>query len=279
MNIEFLRTGLFRAALGTAASCGFLLSGCGDGNPPSSELIDDPPPIPTNTPGPGNPDGKCAIPTEANLEDVSTPTSVVGDGTPQSCTSAAVVSAVAKGGIITFSCGPDPIQINLTETAKIFNDRGPKIVIDGGGKVTLSGNGKVRILYQNTCDQKQKWTTTHCQNQDHPQLTVQNLTFVDGNAKGQTPYGGGAIFASGGRFKAINTRFFRNVVDDTGPDVGGAAIRVLQQSEGRPAYVVNSTFGGETGLQNSGATRNSGRRCGVGNERRGRGEGCQCHGP
>jgi hypothetical protein len=253
MNIEFLRTGLFRAALGTAASCGFLLSGCGDGNPPSSDLIDDPPPIPTNTPGPGNPDGKCAIPTEANLEDVSTPTTVVGDGTPQSCTSAAVVSAVAKGGIITFSCGPDPIQINLTETAKIFNDRGPKIVIDGGGKVTLSGNGKVRILYQNTCDQKQKWTTTHCQNQDHPQLTVQNLTFVDGNAKGQTPYGGGAIFASGGRFKAINTRFFRNVVDDTGPDVGGAAIRVLQQFEGRPAYVVNSTFGGETGLQNSGS--------------------------
>src|SRR5690606_16210830 len=36
----------------------------------------------------------------------------------------------------------------------------------------------------------------------------------------------------------------------TGPDVGGGAIRVLQQYEGRPVYVVNSTFGGEEGLGN-----------------------------
>src|SRR5208282_4528240 len=31
---------------------------------------------------------------------------VVGDGTPGSCTSAAVVQAVAAGGVIAFSCGP-----------------------------------------------------------------------------------------------------------------------------------------------------------------------------
>ena len=57
-------------------------------------------------------------------------------------------------------------------------------MIDGADKVTLSGGGKVRILYQNTCDQKQVWTTSQCQNQDHPQLTLQNLTFVYGNATG-----------------------------------------------------------------------------------------------
>jgi len=196
----------------------------------------------------GNPDGKCAVPPEAQAEDTSSPTTVVGDGTKASCTSKAVVDAVAKGGVITFNCGPDPVTITMTQTAKIFNDKGPKIVIDGGGKVTLSGGGKVRILYMNTCDQAQKWTTSHCQNQDHPQLTVQNLTFVDGNAKGLDPDGGGAIFVRGGRFKIVNSRFFNNTCDDTGPDVGGAAVRTLSQFNGLPVYVVSSTFGGQAGL-------------------------------
>ena len=30
----------------------------------------------------------------------------------------------------------------------------------------------------NTCDEDQVWTTSHCQNQDHPRLTVQNITFL-----------------------------------------------------------------------------------------------------
>lgn len=95
-------------------------------------------------------------------------------GNPQgSCTGDAVVAGVAKGGVITFNCGPDPVTITLTRSAKIVNNTGPKIVIDGGGKVTLSGGGTTRILYMNTCDAAQVWTTSHCQNQDHPQLTVQ----------------------------------------------------------------------------------------------------------
>jgi hypothetical protein len=205
---------------------------------------------PNGAPAAGNPDGKCAVPAEAQAEDIANPRTVVGTGTKESCTGDAFVDAVAKGGVITFNCGPDPVTITLTRTAKIVNDTGPRIVIDGGGKVTLSGGGKVRILYQNTCDQAQKWTTAMCQNQDHPQLTVQNLTFVDGNAKGQMPDGGGAIFVRGGRFKVVNSRFFNNVCDDTGPDVGGAAIRTLSQFQGRPVYVVNSTFGGREGFGN-----------------------------
>ena len=235
----------------------FGIAGCDAGESSAVDMgtspVVDPGPLPQGTPSAGNPDGKCAIPSEAQAENTSSPTNVIGNGTKESCTSDAVVSAVAKGGIITFNCGPDPVTITMTQTAKIFNDKGPKIVIDGGGKVTLSGGGKVRILYQNTCDQAQKWTTTHCNDQDHPQLTVQNLTFIDGNAKGQSPGGGGAIFASGGRFKVVNSRFFRNVVDDTGPDVGGAAIRTLNQSMGLPVYVVSSTFGGDSGLGNSGS--------------------------
>ncbi len=207
---------------------------------------------PDSGPPAGNPDGKCTVPSEAQAENASTPTTVVGTGTPASCTSSAFVAAVAKGGVITFNCGPNPTTITLTQTAKIFNNTGPKIVIDGGNKVTLSGGGKVRILYQNTCDQAQVWTTSHCQDQDHPQLTVQNLTFIDGNSKLQTTDGGGggAIFVRGGRFKIVNSRFFNNVCDDVGPDVGGAAVRVLSQSQGLPAYVVHSTFGGKAGYGN-----------------------------
>jgi hypothetical protein len=215
-----------------------------------SDPIDNPLTDPESGPPAGNPDGHCSIPDAARPADVSNPTTVVGDGTAHSCTSAAFVAAVAEGGVITFDCGPEPVTITLDETAKIYNDKGPEIVIDGGGRVTLSGAGARRILYMNTCDQDLVWTTPHCNDQDHPRLTVQNLTFVDGNATGLEPDGGGAIFVRGGRFKLVNTRFFNNTCDEVGPDVGGAAVRVFDQFQDQPVYVVNSTFGGAPELGN-----------------------------
>jgi len=207
-------------------------------------------PPPRLLPVAGNPGGTAPIPPEAQAYDASNPDIVIGDGTPAGCTSPAVVQAVARGGVIVFDCGPDPITIVMEETAKVLNNTGPEIVIDGGGLVTLSGGGERRILYMNTCDPDQVWTTSHCQNQDHPRLTVQNLTFVAGNTKGTTPDGGGAIWVRGGRFKVVNSRFFNNVCDDVGPDVGGAAVRVFSQYNGEPVYVVNSTFGGAPNLAN-----------------------------
>jgi hypothetical protein len=193
--------------------------------------------------------GSYPVPPEARAIDTSNPDRVIGNGTSQSCTSAAVVAAVAQGGIITFDCGPNPKTIVMTQTAKIVNDTGPEIVIDGGGKVTLSGGGTQRILYMNTCDPAQKWTTSHCQDQDHPRLTVQNLRLVSGNSTGATiglegGGGGGAIFVRGGRFKVVNSQFVGNRCDPTGPDVGGAALRVFSQYQNLPVYLVNSTFEG-----------------------------------
>jgi hypothetical protein len=223
------------------------IAACTCGCAPDS---DNPLANPADGPPAGNPAGSCSVPAAAQLEDVSSPTTTVGTGTPASCTGDAFVDAVAKGGVITFDCGPDPVTIRLNRTAKVVNNKGPKITLDGKGKVTLDGGGRVRILYQNTCDPAQVWTTSHCQDQDHPQLTVQNLTFIGGNAKGQDPDGGGAIFVRGGRFKVINSRFFNNVCDDTGPDVGGGAIRVFDQYNDQPVHIANSTFGGEAGLGN-----------------------------
>ncbi|MEU8152546.1 hypothetical protein AB0B94_02625 [Micromonospora sp. NPDC048986] len=194
----------------------------------------------------GNPNGTATVPAEARAVDTSKPTRTIGTGTPASCTSAAVVKAVAAGGVITFNCGPAPVTIKMAATAKVRNANGPKIVLDGGGTVTLSGQGQRRILYMNTCDEAQGFTTSHCQNQDHPQLTVQNLTFADGNSTGEKAEGGGggAIFVRGGRLKVVNSRFVRNRCDRTGPDLGGAAVRVLSQYENKPVYVVGSTFDG-----------------------------------
>ncbi len=207
-------------------------------------------------PSPGNPNGGVAVPVDGRAVATARPNRVVGNGTPASCTSNAVVTAVAKGGIITFNCGPEPVTITMRATAKVRNTS-PRVVLDGGGMVTLSGGKARRILYMNTCDRAQVWTTPHCQDQPTPQLTVQNLTFAEGKAPGvDLGSGGGAIYVRGGRLKVVNSRFVRNRCSPVGPDVGGAAIRAFDQSRDRPIYVVGSTFGGAPGQ--GGACSNGG---------------------
>jgi hypothetical protein len=200
-------------------------------------------------PAAGNPDGQASVPAAAREVDTSHPTRVVGHGTPASCTSSAVRRAVARGGIITFDCGPSRVTIHLTKTIDVRNDTRPDVVIDGGGRVTLSGDGERRILYMNTCDARLGITSSHCNDQETPRLVLQNLTLTRGDSTGQLQEGGGggAVFVRGGQFRVVDSRFFRNRCDPTGPDLGGAAIRVLDQFEDRPVYVVHSTFGGATG--------------------------------
>lgn len=233
------------------------LSACGGGD---ESPTGPPPPVfnplanPEDGPPAGNPDGTSPVPAGAGLADVSNPDHVIGTGTPESCTADAFLAAVAAGGVIVFDGGPDPFTITLSEPARVYNDADPDIVIDGGGLVTLDGGGQTRIIYMNTCDPDLVWTTPHCQDQDHPRLVVQNLTFANGNALGEVEYdGGGAIWTRGGRFRAVNCRFFNNRCAYEGPDVGGGAIRAFSQSEGRPVFLVNCTFGGEEGLGNVGA--------------------------
>jgi hypothetical protein len=239
-----------------------MLAGCGSGDDGASG--GGTPTNPQDGPPAGWADGDAPVPAEGQAEDVSSPTTVVGTGKPASCTGDAFVAAVAKGGVITFDCGPDPATIVLTRTAKVFNDKGTKLVIDGGGKVTLSGGGKIRILYMATCDEAQVYPPGpgDCNTNPGVELVVQNITFVDGNAEGlddgeNNSGGGGAIHAQGGSLKVVNARFFHNVCDALGSDVGGGAIRKLDYliepgaGPSRPAWVVNSTFGGKPGLGNS----------------------------
>lgn len=220
---------------------------------------------------PGNPNGTAVVPAGSGLEDVSSPTTVIGNGTAASCTSAAVLVAATTGGIITFNCGSAPVTITLTDTIKVRNSV-QKLVIDGGGLVTLSGGGVRRILYIDTCDTSLGSVSGNClYAPTKPQVTVQNITFADGNATNETVVqpgsdgasvsGGGAIAALGGRLKVVRSIFLRNQCATNGPDLGGAAIRVLAQNSPTPnsldgssaaygqypAMIVQSTFGGAAG--------------------------------
>jgi hypothetical protein len=185
------------------------------------------------------------VPLAGRAVDISHPDHVIGNGSPASCTSHKVVRAVAQGGVITFDCGPAPVVIAMSQTAKVVNTS-HRVVLDGGGLVTLSGGGTRRILYQDTCDPKQKFTTDHCQDQAYPQLVVQHLTLADGDSTGQLEEGGGggAILDRGGQLKIVDSTFLHNRCDANGPDLGGAAVRALSQYAGRPVYVVGSTFRG-----------------------------------
>jgi hypothetical protein len=114
-----------------------------------------------------------------------------------------------------------------------------------------------------TCDKAQVYPPGpgDCNTNPGVQLVVQNLTFVDGNAKDiadtNNAGGGGAIYAQGGSLKVVHARFFNNVCADLGSDVGGGAIRKLDYlvaagaGPARPVWIVNSTFGGKPGYGNS----------------------------
>jgi hypothetical protein len=203
----------------------------------------------------GNPAGHFPVPPAGRAVNTSHPNHVIGHGTPASCTSAAVVRAVAAGGIIRFNCGRKPVTIQMRATATVPKTR-HLVVIDGGGLVTLNGGGKRRILFSDTCSGK--WSTSDCVNQPYPKIVVQNITFTRGfsgthqaTCTANVPRcwyggvdGGGAIYAEGGQFKAVNSAFTSNRCYRNGPDLGGGAIRVLAQYKNRPVYITGDTFTG-----------------------------------
>jgi hypothetical protein len=203
----------------------------------------------------GNPGGHFPVPPAGRAVNTSHPNHVIGHGTPASCRSAAVIKAVAAGGIIRFNCGSKPVTILMTATASVPKTR-RLVVLDGGGLVTLSGGGQRRILFSDTC--AGRWSTGDCVNQPYPQIVVQNITFADGfsgthqaTCTANAPRcwyggvdGGGAVYVEGGQFKAVNSRFIGNRCYRYGPDLGGGAIRVLAQYQNRPVYITGDTFRG-----------------------------------
>jgi hypothetical protein len=183
----------------------------------------------------------CDVPADGQAADVLTPTTVVGDGTPASCTADALDAAVQTAGVITFNCGPAPVTITLTKQIRINNVGGPDklgdTVIDGGDKVTLSGGGTTRILYLNGCEMP--FNSAHCDTYDHPRLTVQHITLTNGFSN-EANRCGSAIYANGGLVKVVGATFTNNHGVEAARDVAGGAIATYLQT--KPAFVVGSTF-------------------------------------
>lgn len=171
----------------------------------------------------------CTLP--AYLYDVSQPTTVVGDGTPASCTGAQLQAAATIGGTIVFNCGNSPAIITLASPI-IFKKA---TVLDGGGLITLSGGGSGRILF---FDSAYDLTT--------PRLVVQRLTFRDGSSprtNNDTADGGGAIYRDGGSLTVIDCAFINNRAPSSGPDLAGGAIYGFGGGE---TIIVGSTFTGNS---------------------------------
>lgn len=106
--------------------------------------------------------------------------SVVGNGTPASCTEAKLQTAVAKGGTITFNCGGAK-TILLTQELTPPNG---STIIDGGGQITLSGNNSTRILYVGGT------------------VTIRNITLTNGYVD---DYGGAVFVPFTTSFTAVNS--------------------------------------------------------------------------
>ena len=174
----------------------------------------------------GVPAARCDRPA---LIDTSSPTTVVGDGSPASCTAAALQAAAMAGGTITFRCGAAPVTIAVT--ASITFTRAA--VVDGGGLVTLSGGGSSRIMLLDSD-----------YNTRTPRLVVQRLTFRDGKSPAggaDTAQGGGAIYRDGGSLTVLDSTFDGNHAPATGQDVAGGAIYGFG---GGDTIVAGSTFTG-----------------------------------
>jgi hypothetical protein len=208
----------------------------------SSGAVD--PPIPTEC--------TSALPSGAEPVDVSEPTTVVGTGTADSCTSAQLEDAVAKAGIITFDCGSAPVTIPVTSTLELSTTK--DTVIDGGGKVTLDGQHAVQIMHYNHPD----WMVLETR------VTLQHLRVINGKttpteaipeapapcSQGFNDGEGGAIYMRDGNLTVIDCTFSGNQAAPLGPDTGGGAIYITGSKHG--VLIVGSVFTDNSGA-NAGA--------------------------
>ena len=169
---------------------------------------------------------------------MSAPHSVVGNGTPASCTESALAAAIAGGGVVVFACGAAPVTIAVTSTLNVTSDT----VLDGGGRVTLDGGGTTRILAVPSSFEL-----------GTPTLTVQRLTLTRGSSAAvggdDTERGGGAIWVRGGSLRVASCTFSENHRPASGQDVAGGAIYSVGVGS---VAIAASTFQGN-GASNGGA--------------------------
>jgi hypothetical protein len=157
-------------------------------------------------------DSPCAV--TSNPVNSAQADAIVGDGTPESCTEAALDVAIGHGGVIRFDCGTSPHVIGISAEKIVRHDT----VIDGGGIITLDGGGSSRLFVMGASGTLS------------PSLTLQFLTLRGGyatataaSADGQARAGGGAVLQLGGRLVVTDSVLEDNVaIGNDGAATGGA---------------------------------------------------------
>jgi predicted outer membrane repeat protein len=203
----------------------------------------------------GQQPNSCIIP--AKPVNTTHPTTIVGNGTPASCTEQAFLSAMAAGGIITFNCGPAPVTIPITAERAFRNDM--DTVIDGGNNVTLRGTGTTRMFVARSGDAPWRGGTPPYYKSTRTAVTFQYITLSNGKSSGTRipplPPGaptkcsqgteidgsGGLIFVRDMVLRVINSKVTANRAASVGPDVAGGAIYALGSLE---VTIVGSIFDG-----------------------------------
>lgn len=179
---------------------------------------------------------------------------VVGNGTPGSCTEAALNTALAGGGVVTFNCGgPATIAVTSQKTIAINTS------IDGGGVITLTTGLTSRLFMVNlpatltltgiTLDNTLSPTGDGGAILSLGPLVLDNVTISNSQA-GPASACGGALRVDGAAI-IRNTRFMTN----TAPAGGGA---ICTAPTGSPTVqIFGSTF-------QSNQSANSGANLGLG---------------
>jgi predicted outer membrane repeat protein len=148
---------------------------------------------------------------------------VVGDGTPASCTEAALDAAVASAnsgnGTITFACGADPVTIALTSAKTIT----AVVTVDSDLLVTLSGGNATR----------------HFVVAAGGYLALRDIALVQGQAPG-----GGAILAEATSEVHF---FFTTITDNVSTTVGGAIAATGAVVQGNNSRVADNQAAGAGG--------------------------------
>lgn len=163
---------------------------------------------------------------------------VVGTGTPASCTETALDAKLIGGGLVTFNCGPNPVNITIITTQNIVADT----TLDGGNKITLKAHSvnPFQVSVAHT-------------------FIIKNITFTNGNASAagvienfgttkatNVTFKGNKSSGGGGAIHNYNVLFVTDCHFDNNTATGnGGAI----SDDGVKVKVKNSSFTGNKGAQ------------------------------
>lgn len=150
------------------------------------------------------------------LKPAREPDWVIGNGTAESCTEAALLAATTVDGYVTFDCGTNKTEILLSQPIQIEND----LELDGKGQIVLDGDGRSSLL-----------TITSGSAASLQNMTIQN----SGNAsESAVTVGAGSTVVFDGITFANN-----RVVVNRSYCGGGGAITIEENSN---VTIINSLF-------------------------------------